>query len=343
MSVSRGQTSLTLEDILNRVSEAQILAFYLGVYDIPTVINSPLREDKNPSFGISSPDGKKIRYRDFATGESGSLFYLLNQLWGGSFRATIEKIVKDLYHFDKAATINTISTEHKHTTTFGGSNSLDVKVRKWRPEDYEYWAEYGIPLALLEKANVFPISHYILTMKDGKRITYGADRFAYAYVENKEDNLTIKVYQPFNKGKHKWISKHDRSVLGLWNCMPPQGEVVCICSSVKDALCLIANTGIPAICLQGEAYGISETAKNVLKQRFKHVCILLDNDEPGIKDAQKLEQSTGFINIQLPQFDGGKDLSDYYKVLKNPVEFKKQIINLFKFYIYDENNHSSVI
>jgi DNA primase len=102
-------------------------------------------------------------------------------------------------------------------------------------------------------------------------------------------------------------------VLGLWAKMPPTGDAVCICSSVKDALCLMANIHIPCICLQGEGYPISDTAAKELKRRFKDVFICLDNDEAGLKDAFKLSESTGFINVVIPSFDEGKDISDYYR------------------------------
>lgn len=332
MAVSRGNTSLTLRELLSKVSERQLLAHYLGVTDVPTVISSPLRKDEHPSFGISSPDGKKILYKDFATGDSDDLVGLLLRMWNCSIPTLVQIIQRDLSKFTKSAVVHAITTESRNTTTYNGNTTLEVKVRDWREYDKEYWSKYGVPLDLLKKANVYPISHYMIT-KSGRRSTFCADKYAYAYVECKEGNLTIKVYQPFNKSRFKWISKHDRSVLGLWTMMPKKGKVVCICSSVKDALCLIANTGIPAICLQGEAYGISQTAQDVLRERFENVCILLDNDAPGLADAEKLSKETGFTNITLPQFEGGKDLSDYYAALEDKTQFKPYIINLFKSYL----------
>ena len=84
---------------------------------------------------------------------------------------------------------------------------------------------------------------------------------------------------------------------------------------MKDALCVWANTGIPALAIQGEAYGMSDTAVNELKRRYKNVYILLDNDKQGLKDAEVLAEKTGFTNIVLPQFEGGKDISDLYKIM----------------------------
>lgn len=88
-----------------------------------------------------------------------------------------------------------------------------------------------------------------------------------------------------------------------------------MCSSVKDALCLTCNTGIPAIALQGEGYVMSTTAQKNLKSRFKNIYILYDNDKAGLAYAQKTSEETGFKNIILPQFEGGKDISDFYKVV----------------------------
>lgn len=328
MGISKGRTNLPLEEILNSVSEMKILARYLGVTQIPCVINSPLRQDNHPSFGLSSPDGIKIRYRDFATGDTGGLIDLLKKMWGMSFMQILEVLQKDNFDNVRPVEVIEITKEHTNSTTYEGNTNLEIKVRDWNIADKEYWESYGVPIELLKRANVHPISHYFITKK-GYKMTFKADKLAYAFVEFKENNLTIKVYQPLNKYHFKWISKHDRSVLGLWRMLPAKGDKVCICSSVKDALCLTANTGIPAICLQGEAYGISETAQHILTNRFEKVFICLDNDEPGKKDALKLQQETGFINIELPLFEGGKDISDLYHITKNQELFRSKIINLF--------------
>ena len=113
--------------------------------------------------------------------------------------------------------------------------------------------------------------------------------------------------------------------------MPKHGNRICICSSLKDALCLWINTKIPAIAIQGEGYNISTTACNELRKRYKLVFILLDNDKAGKEDAIKLAKKTGFINLELTQFHGGKDVSDYYKLINNKETFKQIILNLFNY------------
>lgn len=50
MAFSSGKSSVSLEDILSKVTEADILSYYLGVTEVPCIINSPLRQDKRPSL-----------------------------------------------------------------------------------------------------------------------------------------------------------------------------------------------------------------------------------------------------------------------------------------------------
>ena len=93
---SKGIDSISLEDILNKVSEIDILYYYLSINKVPCVINSPLRKDKRPSFGIYSPNGSKICYIDYSTKDKGGLFDLLSLLWGCSYKETLLRINKDI-------------------------------------------------------------------------------------------------------------------------------------------------------------------------------------------------------------------------------------------------------
>ena len=329
--ISSGKSSFTLDDVLRVASEAQIVSYYLGILKVPCIINSPLRQDRHPSFGLYSPNGTEINYIDFSTRDRGTIFTLLKNMWNLDYPEVFKRICQDFSKFNSKATV--IKSSKCDITSQGSSSNIDMKckVREWKDYDLEYWASYGITLPWLKYANVYPISHKII-VKDGKEFVFGADKYAYAYVEFKEGKTTLKIYQPFNKRGFKWANKHDRSVISLWTKVPKTGDKIVVCSSLKDALCLWANTSIPAIAIQGEGYGISNTAINELKRRYKEVYILLDNDEAGLRDGEKLSASTGFINLVLPNINGAKDVSDLYKSLENKKRFKNIILNLF-------NNH----
>lgn len=325
---SKGTETIDIDDLLKVTTEGAILNRYFGINKVPCTISSPLREDNNPSFRFFSPDGSNIRYIDFTTGERGDIFDLLGTLWKCNFQKVISKIYHDFHSKSEITITRTVprnTSIHKITET---ENNLQVRVREWQDHDIEYWESYGVTLDWLKFGDVYPISHKIITV-DGNTYIIPADKYAYAFVERKEGKVTLKVYQPFSTD-YKWHSKHNHSVISLWSKIPEKGKAVCICSSVKDALCLWSNLGIPSIALQGEAYGISNTALNQLKERFERVFILFDNDPPGLKDSRKFAEATGFTNVILPPFKGGKDISDYYKILGNKQLFKENIINLFK-------------
>ena len=327
MPISPGRPSISLQDVLSITTEANIASHYLNIHTIPCVIQSPLRQDNHPSFGIYSPDGVEVNYIDFSTNEGGRIFTLLTKLWNISFEEVCARIYQD-FHRTQNTSSTKISTSKVQIRKSGSSNvKMECRVREWKSYDIAYWQSFGITLEWLKYAEVYPISHKIIT-KNGQRYVFGADKYAYAYVEHKEGNVTLKIYQPFNKAGFKWASKHDKSVISLWTKVPKSGERICICSSLKDALCLWSNTGIPALAIQGEGYPISITAINELKRRFNKVYILLDNDTAGLKDGASLAETTGFINLILPPFDEGKDVSDLYKA-KGKEEFLKLILPLF--------------
>lgn len=329
MAFSSGKKSVSLEDVLSKATEADILFYYLGITEVPCIIHSPLREDKKPSFGLYSIDGKRIFYTDLSTRDRGGLFDLLGQMWGCSYAEVLGRINEDIPKFIRGSHIKSSTSCNIVTTSDYGKNiDLQCKVREWRDYDIEYWSSYGISLKWLKYAEVYPISHKIV-IKDNHRYVFGADKYAYAYVEHKEGKVTLKIYQPFNKNGYKWSNKHDMSVISLWTKVPEYGDKICICSSLKDALCLWANTGIPSLAIQGEGYKMSDTAISELKRRYKQVFVLFDNDEAGLLDGKKLSESTGFTNIVLPKFEGGKDVSDQFHSLHDKLKFKEIITGLF--------------
>lgn len=318
MAFGPGNNSISLEDILSRVTEADILFYYLGITEVPTVIHSPLRKDEKPSFGLYSVDGKKIHYTDLSTKDRGRLFDLLGQMWNCSYIKVLEKIDNDIPKFTMNTHINSY-TPCRVMTTNDYSKSVDIqcKVRAWKQYDIEYWESYGISLEWLRYAEVYPISHKIV-IKDGQKYVFGADKYAYAYVEHKEGKVTLKIYQPFNKNGYKWSSNIDKSVWSLWTKIPKYGNNLIISSSVKDCLNIMCNLGIPSICLQGEGYSPKPQVMEKLASRYKNIIIFFDNDfnnpdNPGHNDAKRLSEEYNLKMIEIPKEYKSKDPSDLYK------------------------------
>ena len=315
--IAKGESSVSLDDILSKVTEADILSYYLGITEVPTVINSPLREDKRPSFGLYSIDGKRIYYTDLSTRDRGGVFDLLGHMWNCSYKEVLLRINEDIPKFSRGANIKLYTPcIVRDANTYNKSIDLQCKIREWREYDIEYWNSYGVTLDWLKYAEVYPISHKIV-LKDGHKYVFNADKYAYAYVERKEKKITLKIYQPFNNAGYKWSSNINRSVWSLWTKIPKYGTNLIISSSVKDCLNIMCNLKIPSICLQGEGYSPKPQVIGELKSRYKNIIVFFDNDfntpgNPGHNDAKKLSEEYNLKMVEIPEEYNAKDPSDLF-------------------------------
>lgn len=323
------KSSVSRSDILANVRDEDILAFYFNIKELPCLINSPFRKDENPSFVFFTGNSGDVLFKDLANGDSGNIWVALGKLWSTDEYTVLQKVYSDIKDNRLKTTVFNGKVTRKLQRDRKHKSHIDVTVREWRDYDIEYWASYGIKKSWLDYAEIYPISHIFVNNSKGS-FRFPADKYAYVYIERKEGLITKKVYQPMNKLGFKWFSDNDKTVIALWTKVPQYGDKICICSSVKDALCLWANTNIPSIAIQGEGFPISEHAICDLKSRYKDIFILLDNDKPGLENANKLSLATGFKNIVLPQFDGGKDISDFYKSCQDKTIFTKTMIDIIK-------------
>ena len=309
--IAQGHNNILPEEL----DEVSILRYYLGIVTLPTVINSPLREDNTPSFGLIINEKNRIYYHDFANSDSGDLFTLLGKLWGTGYYGVLTTLHKDKEAIlsKKTKTNYNITYCNKHKKQI---SKFKVRIREWKQWDLEYWQDYGISKEWLEFGRIYPISHIFIEYNK-QNIAINCEKYAYVYIEYKDKTLTYKVYQPFSE-YFKWRSGHDLSVWDLWRQLPKKGDNLIITSSRKDALCIWANTGIPCVSLQGEGYVPKEQVIDTLKKRFKTIYILYDNDydkmqNHGRINASKIAKKFNIKQIEIHEDFKAKDPSDLYK------------------------------
>lgn len=333
--IAKGKPALDKDSVLSDVSDIELLIKYFPqVTEVPMVISSPLRRDVHPSFRVYSPDGTRIRWYDYVTGESGGIIDLLQRTLSVTFNELLIIIKKDTTHAGRLA-INQNSTKKVRINSTDTSCQVRSQMRKWEEYDFQYWESYGVPRRWLLYSDIYPISHIFIIGNTGYVKTVKADKYAYTFIERKDGVCSEKVYQPFNKNGMKWRSGHDSSVWDLWTKLPPRGEKCIITSSRKDALCVWANSGIPSVSLQGEAVGVKPQVMNELKSRFKEVYVLYDNDFKGEQnygriDGRKLAEQFDIIQIEIPDMYMCKDISDLYKKYgkSTVVKVLKQLCNI---------------
>ena len=165
-----GKGSKSKEPYLNlgNLTQADIAAYYLNIKSIPSLIHSPLRKDIKPSFALYCPSGTEVNFKDFSTGESGTIWTLLTKIWNCSISEAVAKVYNDLGDKSYSTKINT-SNLGIRSCKINSNIDLQCKVREWRNYDLEYWESYGISLEWLKYADVYPISHKII-IKDDRRL-----------------------------------------------------------------------------------------------------------------------------------------------------------------------------
>ena len=325
MVVGKTSTSISIPELFEMYPEVKILtAVFPEIVTIPCKISSPFRVDAHPSFSIFMDNDNHIRYKDFGEPDcKGTLLDLLCKKWNCSFNQVFDKIIDVMTEKEgsdvtfKSKTIKTLTRREVDELT-----QIQVAVRPWKDYDYDYWASYGVEKQWLKYAEIYPISHKIITKKDketgkNQRYIFPAEKYAYAFVERKDGVLSLKIYQPYSKN-FKWCSKFDASVWSLWTKVPEKGDNLIIGSSTKDCLNISCQLHIPAICMQGEGYWPKPQIIKELRKRYKKVIVFFDNDytsekNPGRNDSIKLATEFNLDRVEIPAEYGAKDPSDLFK------------------------------
>lgn len=110
--------------------------------------------------------------------------------------------------------------------------------------------------------------------------------------------------------------------------LPKKGNLLVITKSLKDVMCL-HSLGITACAPCSETQFLTDTMLSELKERFKYIITLFDNDSTGISFMNKQKKKyPELLYTWIPRSLGAKDISDYYKA-----NGKKKTIKLIADYI----------
>jgi hypothetical protein len=311
---------VTKESLLKYLNDLEIFQYYIDEEIIPgKMIISPLRNEKNPSFGLFKGTSGEICFKDFK-GEGGDCIRFVQLLFNLTYFEALSKITIDFGMKDDFIVKEVEKTTNSGIKVMDRNEFLDkvstynIKKtsRKWLTHDLLFWSQYGVSISTLEFFNVQPISYFHIDNK-----TIKADKYAYCFIEFKDDNETYKIYQPFNE-KYKWINSHDNSVWQGWNMLPNKGQVLIITKSLKDVMAIYETTGYPAVSLQSENVLPKEHIFHDLFIRFDSIYGLYDNDFDkeinwGRKFGEKLCDKFDICQIEIDEAYLCKDYSDLVK------------------------------
>ena len=338
------------EEILSRTNKGlDVFCFYMPIDFVPKRnFRNPLYDDRRASCNIYL-DNKSGCYRmkDFGNDAySGDCFWFAATMLGLDVRKDFVNVLETINR-DLQLNICIERKEHSNPHTMmmkpckpplvQPPNQLKkMEGKKWyklieqsfNVKELDYWEQYGIDAKTLQRFHVKSLARYESVSNQGKPFTLGSTHedpmFAYSM------GKFVKVYRPKSKLRFLYGGEKVNDYVFGFQQLPSKGDVVFITGGEKDVLSLSAH-GFNGICFNSETAQIPENIIEGLQLRFRHIIILYDSDETGIREAKRQTDALAqykVLSLTLP-LQGGKsekDISDFF-ALGNEAKDLKVLLN----------------
>ena len=316
MIIGKKRAKLTIESILQRISEYDIFRFYMSQkhWKLNHVTYSPFRQENNPSFLIGNKHGN-ITFIDFAdTEKRGDCFTFVKLLHNLSSIDQVLKLIDRDFGLGIANGAPTdeykkITAEYKQPTEIKRYSLIQVVTRKFTQEELEYWNQYHQDVQDLKNNNIYSIKKVYFN-KQLFPIKETDLRFGYFYDGN------WKIYRPFGDKKNKWMPNNVPITTmegkeNIINC-----KIAFINKSKKDYM--VMKKVFPCSCAvqnEGMACFSSENVE-YLKANSDVQILSFDSDVTGVKNSQQITKLFNFEYTNVPRkylSEGIKDWADLAK------------------------------
>ena len=307
---------------------------------------SPFYDDRRASCHIYY-DRKTSSYKFYDHGDttySGDCFWFVATLRNlnlkTSFPEVLETIVQELglYSLCNGEKHSShITSAYKETIV--PTPKVDMnKCTEDRPYSFEiqpfddgllnYWAHYGIHEDTLRRFRVRSLKRYESVSAEGRKFElYGLPTEPmFAYI----GNGYVKIYRPHSpKIRFLYGGLMPATYCFGMEQIPAKGDMLFITGGEKDVLSLYAH-GFNAICFNSETAQIPTSIIESLQLRFRHIILLYDADETGVREAHKQSEHLAeykVLNLSLPLSGtkAEKDISDFFALGNGAKELKERV------------------
>ncbi len=308
---------LTVESILNKISQYDIYRFYMPYsnWKINELTYSPFREERTPSFMISYKS-EILNFIDFGdTSKKGNCFVFVKSMFNVSnFNDVLLMIHNDfdlgIINYSSTKKYERIIEEYSQPKFVNKIEYfIQVKTKKFTNEELAYWNTYHQDISDLKSNNVYSIDTVYLN-KQKFYLKNLELRFGYLY-EGK-----WKIYSPFASKKQKWAPNNVPITMmdgldDIKNC-----DTAIINKSKKDYM--VMKKLFPYSCaVQNEGMGcFSENNLEYLKNNSNKQVLAFDSDETGKKNSLEITKKFNFDYCNVPNHylsEGIKDFADLAK------------------------------
>jgi energy-coupling factor transporter ATP-binding protein EcfA2 len=299
---------------------------------------SPFYQDNRASCYVYYDNKSGIyKFKDFGDSEySGDCFFMVGKIFAlecddrTDFLRILEIIDRELYlnlednpqKLDRLVRENAplLTRASKIASIHDGfetaKSKLPIKTKDFSDSELAFWAQYGITKEVLERYNVSSIESFHGINKEGKEYdllsTEQEPIFGY------QGRRHTKLYLPNSRLRFLYTGEITESYVFGIEQLPVRGDILFITGGEKDVLSLVSH-GFNAICLNSETAHIPKNLIRGLSYRFKHITLLYDVDETGLKSMEKLTEDLKryFIqSLKLPLAGDKKqkDISDFFRL-----------------------------
>jgi len=311
---------------------------------------SPFYDDRRASCHIYY-DRKTSSYKFYDHGDttySGDCFWFVATLRGLNLKADFLEVLKVIiqelglyslyggeeYYRHAAPTYKSpvITGPKTDITKNTEERSYSFEIQPFDDGLLNYWAHYGIHEDTLRRFRVRSLKRYESVSAEGRKFElYGSlTEPMFAYI----GNGYVKIYRPHSpKIRFLYGGRMPATYCFGMEQIPAKGDMLFITGGEKDVLSLYAH-GFNAICFNSETAQIPTSIIESLQLRFRHIILLYDADETGVREAHKQSEHLAeykVLNLSLPLSGtkSEKDISDFFALGNGAKELKELLAKMF--------------
>lgn len=306
MYSTRTAITMSLKDLLDKLTDYDIYSYYVGQFKIGKLFNSPLRsDDKNPSFAIFKGMNGGLFFKDHGSGEGGNAIKFVKLYKNINTKDELERELLRIVRKMNPNSGNAIRTYSYSVDP--GPTDIGIVRQPFTDVDKRYWKQFHISIDTLRKFQVFSIKYFLCNRV--VRGTYKETSPMYAYkVDDK-----FKIYRPLASKYTKWRTNlTNRNVQGLSELPVEGGNLLIITKSLKDVMCLY-EMGFNAIAASSETTFIPDDILDSLRHKWKNVIMLYDRDKTGMLESRKYSKQYKLDALFVHKRFKAKDISDAVK------------------------------
>lgn len=297
---------------------------------------SPFYEDTKAScYVFFDKRSRMYKFKDFGDAEySGDCFFFTGRIYGlacehkdefikilgiinqelalglESNTQKIDRVVESAP--DQLMRVSELPSIHEGFET--AQNELPLKIKAFTPNELVYWKQYGVTIEDLVRFNVVSVESYQGIGKSGNRYVFTSSdsepMFGYQSIR------FTKLYRPFSKPRFLFTGEKTEQYVFGKEQLPIRGDILFFTGGEKDVITLSAH-GFNAVSMNSETAHIPKNLLRAFSFRFKHLVLLYDVDETGLKSMESLKHQYKAFNLKslrlpLSGEKDQKDISDFF-------------------------------